>query len=44
MEQENVAGSWELCTGRINYNHDAGSMIPYHKKLTAEGYRALIFR
>ncbi|XP_061342571.1 serine carboxypeptidase-like 20 [Gastrolobium bilobum] len=42
-EQESVAGQWELCTGRIHYRHDAGSMIPYHKKLTMLGYRALIF-
>ncbi|KAK6289491.1 hypothetical protein POUND7_001032 [Theobroma cacao] len=42
-EPENVAGPWELCTDRISYDHDAGSMIPYHKTLTAEGYRALIF-
>ncbi|XP_057732547.1 serine carboxypeptidase-like 20 [Arachis stenosperma] len=40
---ESVSGPWELCTGRIYYNHDAGSMIPYHKKLTIMGYRALIF-
>ncbi|XVE62166.1 hypothetical protein DITRI_Ditri06bG0096700 [Diplodiscus trichospermus] len=42
-EPENVAGPWELCTTRISYNHDTGSMIPYHKNLTTEGYRALIF-
>ncbi|GMI88721.1 serine carboxypeptidase-like 20 [Hibiscus trionum] len=42
-EPENVSGPWVLCTDRINYYHDAGSMIPYHKKLTAGGYRALIF-
>ena len=44
MHQENVAGPWELCTGRIAYNHDAGSMIKYHKNLTARGYRALLYR
>ncbi|XVF41484.1 hypothetical protein PTKIN_Ptkin01aG0283300 [Pterospermum kingtungense] len=42
-ESNDVAGPWVLCTGRIRYYHDAGSMIPYHKRLTAEGYRALIF-
>ncbi|XP_022719855.1 serine carboxypeptidase 1-like [Durio zibethinus] len=42
-EPENVTGQWVLCTSRITYYHDAGSMIPYHKNLTAEGYRALIF-
>ncbi|KAL1322453.1 hypothetical protein HN51_067449 [Arachis hypogaea] len=42
-EEESVTGAWELCTGKIEYSHDAGSMIPYHKNLTALGYRALIF-
>lgn len=41
---ESVTGSpWKLCTGGLNYRHDAGSMIPYHKNLTLQGYRALIF-
>ncbi|GAB2241233.1 hypothetical protein Droror1_Dr00018008 [Drosera rotundifolia] len=39
----NVAGSWELCSDRITFTHDAGSMIPYHKNLTSQGYHALIF-
>ncbi|XP_044473198.1 serine carboxypeptidase 1-like isoform X2 [Mangifera indica] len=38
-----VAGSWELCTDRITYYRQAGSMIPYHKSLTSQGYRALIY-
>ncbi|KAA8543574.1 hypothetical protein F0562_021680 [Nyssa sinensis] len=42
-EQESVAGSWESCTDRISYNHDAGSMIKYHLNLTSRGFRALIF-
>ncbi|CAL5353378.1 unnamed protein product [Camellia sinensis] len=42
-EQASVAGGWELCTDRILFNHDAGSMIKYHKNLTAKGYRALIY-
>ncbi|CAA2968142.1 Serine carboxypeptidase 1 [Olea europaea subsp. europaea] len=37
------SGDWNLCTSRIRYNHDAGSMISYHKKLTARGYRILIY-
>ncbi|GAB2298159.1 Serine carboxypeptidase-like 20 [Dionaea muscipula] len=41
--EASVAGSWELCTDRISFTHDAGSMIPYHKNLTSGGYRALIF-
>ncbi|XP_062144044.1 serine carboxypeptidase-like 20 [Alnus glutinosa] len=40
---ESVTGPWELCTKRIIYRHDAGSMIPYHQNLTLQGYRALIF-
>lgn len=42
-EEESVSGPWELCTGRISFNHDAGSMITYHKNLTSRGYRALIY-
>ncbi|KAG9447473.1 hypothetical protein H6P81_013601 [Aristolochia fimbriata] len=42
-EQQNVAGSWDLCTDRITYYHDAGGMIKYHRNLTTKGYRALIF-
>ncbi|CAO2818972.1 unnamed protein product [Amaranthus hypochondriacus] len=42
-DDESVAGPWELCTGRVEYNHDAGSMIIYHKNLTSRGYRALIY-
>ncbi|XP_047155247.1 serine carboxypeptidase-like 20 [Vigna umbellata] len=40
---ESVAGAWELCTDRIEYDHNAGSMIPYHKNLTKMCYKALIF-
>ncbi|XP_058102547.1 serine carboxypeptidase 1-like [Magnolia sinica] len=42
-QQKNVIGSWELCTDNIVFHHDAGSMIKYHKNLTAKGYRALVF-
>ncbi|XAR60886.1 Carboxypeptidase C [Bertholletia excelsa] len=42
-EQESVAGRWELCTDRIIFRHDAGSMIKYHKNLTSRGFRALIY-
>ncbi|XP_073117930.1 serine carboxypeptidase 1 isoform X1 [Elaeis guineensis] len=38
-----LLGQWELCTGNIYFSHDAGSMIKYHKNLTEQGYRALIF-
>jgi hypothetical protein len=27
---------WVICSDRIEYTHDMGSMIPYHKKLTQE--------
>lgn len=42
-ENATVSGPWVLCTGRIRFRHDAGSMITYHKNLTSRGYRALIF-
>ncbi|KAL7598892.1 hypothetical protein Lser_V15G26920 [Lactuca serriola] len=38
------AGKWEICTGRVKYNSEVVTMIDYHKKLTAGGYRALIYR
>ncbi|KAJ7961688.1 Carboxypeptidase [Quillaja saponaria] len=40
---ESVVSSWELCTDKITFYHDAGSMIKYHKNLTTRGYRALIY-
>ncbi|KAJ3671950.1 hypothetical protein LUZ60_008029 [Juncus effusus] len=36
-------GEWEICTGKLEFNHDAGSMIKYHKDLIALGYRSLIY-
>ncbi|CAD6268018.1 unnamed protein product [Miscanthus lutarioriparius] len=36
-------GPWQLCTDKIDFDHDAGSMIIYHKNLTSQGYRALIY-
>ncbi|CAN0879757.1 Serine carboxypeptidase-like 20 [Linum grandiflorum] len=42
-EPKNVSGVWELCTNRIVFNHDTGSMIDYHRNLTLRGYRALIY-
>ncbi|KAL9227498.1 hypothetical protein vseg_003181 [Gypsophila vaccaria] len=42
-EEDNAVGPWELCTGKIEYTHDAGSMIEYHRNLTKRGYRALIY-
>ncbi|XAR58787.1 Carboxypeptidase C [Bertholletia excelsa] len=42
-ETVSVAGRWELCSDRMRYYHDAGSMITYHKNLTSRGFRALIF-
>lgn len=37
-----VIGIWTVCAD-ISYDHDAGSMLPYHKYLLNEGYRALIY-
>ncbi|XP_020577911.1 serine carboxypeptidase 1-like [Phalaenopsis equestris] len=42
-QPKSVTGPWELCTDNIDFSHDAGSMIKYHKNLTVQGYRALIF-
>ncbi|XP_057840568.1 serine carboxypeptidase 1 [Cryptomeria japonica] len=42
-EKKNISGDWQLCSDRINYYHDAGSMINYHENLTSQGYRALIY-
>uniref|UniRef100_J3NCH4 Carboxypeptidase n=1 Tax=Oryza brachyantha TaxID=4533 RepID=J3NCH4_ORYBR len=36
-------GSWVICTGVLDFHHDAGSMISYHKNLTGQGYRAFIY-
>ncbi|KAF8015378.1 hypothetical protein BT93_H1014 [Corymbia citriodora subsp. variegata] len=40
-----VAGPWWICARRVmdSYSRDAGSMIPYHKSLTSQGYRVLIY-
>uniref|UniRef100_A0ACD5U979 Uncharacterized protein n=1 Tax=Avena sativa TaxID=4498 RepID=A0ACD5U979_AVESA len=40
---KSLIGSWELNTARIDYTHDTGSMVTYHKKFTAMGYRVLIY-
>ncbi|CAN8270566.1 unnamed protein product [Cochlearia groenlandica] len=42
-DKEEKIGQWKLCTGQIEYRHDAGSMIEYHRNLTLGGYRALIY-
>jgi serine carboxypeptidase-like clade 1 len=42
-QTEEITGKWELCSDRINFDHDSGSMIDYHKNLTSKGYRALIY-
>ncbi|KAH9734386.1 serine carboxypeptidase-like 20 [Citrus sinensis] len=39
----NASGAWELCSDNLDYSHDTGSMIPYHKNLTMQGFRALIY-
>ncbi|KAL5206451.1 hypothetical protein ABZP36_034660 [Zizania latifolia] len=36
-------GSWLICSNVLKYNHDAGSIIGYHKNLTRQGYRAFIY-
>ncbi|KAI4354160.1 hypothetical protein L6164_003053 [Bauhinia variegata] len=39
----NLVENWVLCTDNIEFYHDAGSMIKYHRNLTSNGYRALIY-
>ncbi|XP_004492244.4 serine carboxypeptidase-like 20 [Cicer arietinum] len=41
--EESVVDAWSLCTDQIQYNHDTGSMLNFHKKLTSKGYRVLAF-
>lgn len=41
-QPESVIGAWSLCMS-LEYHHDAGSMINYHKNLTNQGFRALIY-
>lgn len=41
-QPESVTGPWSLCMA-IRYNHTTGSMVDYHKRLTKQGYRALIY-
>ncbi|KAL8166233.1 hypothetical protein V2J09_007732 [Rumex salicifolius] len=41
-QSQSITGTWSLCM-KIEYYHDAGSMINYHKMLTSQGYRALIY-
>ncbi|KAF3323736.1 serine carboxypeptidase 1-like protein [Carex littledalei] len=42
-ETINITGPWELYTAKIDFTHDTGSMLEYHKNLTTQGYRALIY-
>ncbi|CAL5191882.1 unnamed protein product [Lathyrus oleraceus] len=41
--EKSVVSEWVLCTSKVIYHHDLGSMIPYHKNLTSKGYSALIY-
>ncbi|PKI45093.1 hypothetical protein CRG98_034477 [Punica granatum] len=43
VSQASVAGSWTICADRVDYTTEVDSMLPYHKNLTARGYRALIY-
>uniref|UniRef100_A0ACD5UAF6 Uncharacterized protein n=2 Tax=Avena sativa TaxID=4498 RepID=A0ACD5UAF6_AVESA len=40
---KSLIGSWELYTARIDYTTEVGSMLKYHKKFSAMGYRILIY-
>jgi hypothetical protein len=36
---------WVRCrTGELPYTRDIGSSIKYHRNVTANGYRALVYR
>ncbi|KAJ1389210.1 Peptidase S10, serine carboxypeptidase, partial [Sesbania bispinosa] len=41
--KESVVSKWSSCASQIDYYHDTGSMIDYHKNLTSKGYRALVY-
>ncbi|KAK9756278.1 hypothetical protein RND81_01G086400 [Saponaria officinalis] len=43
VEEGIAVDPWELCTNKIEYTHDAGSMIEYHRNLTKRGIRAFIY-
>lgn len=43
IQADPESGEWSLCTSNLRYYHNAGSMISYHKNLTASGYRVLIY-
>ncbi|KAK4794106.1 hypothetical protein SAY86_012100 [Trapa natans] len=38
-----VAGRWMICSDRVEYSGEVDTLIPYHKNLTSQGYRALIY-
>lgn len=39
-----VTGDWSLCSTKIHYTHDAGSMLPVHTELIqVHGLRALVY-
>lgn len=42
-EPVSTIGPWLICTDKLDFYHDAGSMIIYHKNLTRQGYRAFIY-
>ncbi|GJN11872.1 hypothetical protein PR202_ga30106 [Eleusine coracana subsp. coracana] len=42
-KSKSLIGSWELNTARLDYTHDTGTMLSYHKKFTTLGYRVLIY-
>ncbi|KAK7256194.1 hypothetical protein RIF29_29632 [Crotalaria pallida] len=42
--KKSVVKEWDLCTNQLEYHHNSGSMLAYHKNLTSKGYRALIYR
>lgn len=33
---KNLTGPWQLCSNRIHYKSDGGSMLPIHNQLVRE--------
>ncbi|XP_008669340.1 serine carboxypeptidase-like 7 [Zea mays] len=41
--RKGTIGAWKRCNQDILYNQNVQSVVPYHSRLAAKGYRALIY-
>jgi len=41
---QGTVGKWIRCKTEIAYKKDIRSSVPYHKNISIEGYRSLVFR